>query len=465
MRGLYLAVLLSVGCASGDAGAGHALAQPDENAASAVDRSSAHRSVDTDAHSVRTQASPERTSRATLASVGDVLPHLMVKAAARARRGRDANGADANNKGYGAVFASLRGFVDRYDIASFNMESPVVSEPLLGHARMRFFADPSMPKALSQVGFDVAVCANNHAFDQGGEGLIETYGQLRAAGLRTAGCGPSLAASSEPVILDVNGIRIAVLSFSRVMNANNPRRRQHPDWAQVLFWYDEAPIGHEVLAAIRAVRARGDVDAIVVNAHWDREYAPTPLDRTREVAAILIAEGVDLVVGHHPHVLEPAEWMTGPNGKRAAVIYSLGNFVSEMCASRNPLDLCDRRLSAVSVATFAKTDGRTELEAVEFEPAWMDHRVACPGEDDPRTGCVRPVIVREELARVERAIAEHGASEALEREREGYRLRLEVIRRFMGPHARGSAPNSPYGGVDPRIVSRSRHGPARPFRD
>lgn len=411
------------------------------------------------------QEPAETTVRATLASVGDVLPHLMVKAAARARARRGEDGADRNHRGYDDVFASLREGLARYDLASFNMESPVVREPLLPPMRMRFFADPAIPQALHDAGFDVAVCSNNHAFDQGGPGMVESHGHLRAAGLHTAGCGATLADARAPVIETVNGIRIAILSFTRVMNANNPARRAHPEWPQALFWYDEEPRGREVLEAIREVRRRDDVDVVVVNAHWDREYAPTPLERTRELAAILVAEGVDLIVGHHPHVLEPAEWMSGPDGRRSAVIYSLGNFVHEMCANRNPRDLCDRRLSAIAVATFAKTGGRAGLEDLGFEPAWMDHAAACPGEVDPPTRCVRPVIVRDELARIDRAIAASGTTPELAAEREGYALRDAVIRRFMGPHAQGASPTTPYVDVDRAIVSRSRHGPRRPFRD
>jgi len=97
----------------------------------------------------------------------------------------------------------------------------------------------------------------------------------------------------------------------------------------------------------------------------------------------------------------------------------------------------------------------------------MDHRAGCPGETDPPTRCVRPVVVSVELGRLDRAIAAQGddEDEALVRERDGYRLRDRVIRAFMGPHARGASPTTPYVDVDAAIVSRSRHGPRRPFRD
>lgn len=406
--------------------------------------------------------------RATLGSVGDVLPHLMVKGAARARARRGEDGSDLNHRGYADVMSALAHTVTRYDIASFNMEAPVADENLLPHVRLRFHADRPMPRALFDVGFDVAVCANNHAFDQGNDGVLQSVRNLRASGLKTVGCGGTQAEAAEPLIVEANGIRIAILSFARILNAYNPARRTRPQDPQVLFWYADDPTGSEVLEAVRSTRARDDVDIVVVNAHWDREYVPTPAATTRQLARQLIDAGVDLIVGHHPHILQPAEWMTASDGRRAAVIYSHGNFVSEMCAGRAPLDMCDRRLSAISVATFEKRgDARAVLADLTFEPAWMDFRALCPGETEARTGCVRPVIVSEEITRLEQAVSVAGASvpESLALELRGFILRRDAILRFMGPHPEGQSPSSPYIGVDPSVVASSTHGPRRPFRD
>lgn len=399
--------------------------------------------------------------RITLAAVGDVLPHLMVKGAARARARRGPGGEDLNHAGFDAIVAGLEQTIEPFDLATFNMEAPVVPDRMLPHSRLRFFAPPGLPAALAGVGFDVAMCANNHAYDQGEEGLLISLGNLRAAGLDAVGCGPDLGAAGAPVVLERGGVRVAILSFAAIMNAYNPARRTHPAWPQVLFWYRDEPAGREVLEAVRAARARSDVDVVVVNAHWDREYDPQPLPFTRGIARQLVEAGADLVIGHHPHVLQPGEWMPGRAGRRAAVVYSLGNFISEMCASRAPFDLCDRRLSAIAVATL---DAREGLVDLRFEAAFMDHRAACPGEASAPSGCVRVVATareRDRLAAERDAAPDQATRESLDREVQGYALRDEVIRRFMGPHPEGTSPASPYVGVDPAIVARSRHGRPR----
>lgn len=456
---LLVACLSSVGCG------GERRAVPQAHAQSQL-RAQAHSSSPANS-APRDGGMGARTSepvvhRATLASVGDVLPHLMVKGAARSRARRGDDGRDANHRGFDDVVRSLRGALDAYDLASFNMESPVVREPLLPHMKMRFFADPALPAALRDVGFDVAICANNHAFDQGAAGLVESYGHLRELGLGTAGCGPDLATASEPLIREVSGIRIAIVSFARILNGYNPARREHPEWPQILFWYadgEPARQGAEVLDAVRRTRARGDVDVVVVDAHWDREYQPQPLPETRHIGRMLVDAGADLVVGHHPHVLQPAEWVTAADGRRAAVIYSHGNFIHEMCAGRAPLDLCDRRLSAISVATFEKREGeRARLAELVFEPAWMDHRAVCPDESEARSACVRPVLVERELERIDHDLLSADASRAAELrlERRGYEVRRDVIRRFMGPHEEGQLPRTTLSGSEHEVRGRGR---------
>ena len=356
---------------------------------------------------------------------------------------RNADGSDANNEGYNAIFGSLHGLLDGYDVATYNMETPVTREDYLPPAFKRFRALPGMPRALHAAGFDVAVCANNHALDQGRDGLRESIANLRDAGLRTVGCGASFAEASAPVIVEANGIRIGILAFARISNAYNPADRARPAIPQVLFWYAFDDEGSEVLDAVRALRASGDVDVVVVNAHWDREYASYPLASTRAIARAVVDAGADLVIGHHPHVLQPAEWTTASDGRRAAVVYSLGNFLSDMCASLSPHSTCDRRLSAMAVATFGKgPDGRGALDGLAIVPAWTAHGSHCPGEPEPTYHCVRPVLVPSELdaLRGRASASEDPASPALLATIAGYeRSRDAMIRAFMGPHPSGEA--------------------------
>lgn len=377
---------------------------------------------------------PRRASsgeaRVTLAAIGDVLPHKRVKRTARIRA--RAGGPGAEHMGFSAIFGGLRETIAPFDVATFNMETPVTEGEYKPPMRLRFWTPPGMPQALEAAGFDVAICANNHQLDQGRDAIAESIRHLRAARLGTAGCGTTLAAASEPLIVERGGLRIGILAFSRILNGYDPRIRDMPSVPQILFWYDFGDEGREVLEAVRALRARADVDVVVVNAHWDREYVTTPLAATRSIARQVIDAGADLIIGHHPHVLQPAERMRAADGRRAAVVYSLGNFISDMCPGRSPGGLCERRLGAIAVATFVRlTDGRAGLADLTFEPTWTEHRDGCADDDPVVDHCVLPLVLSRTIAQLR---ARPSPTEDDLARLAGYERRHAHILRHMGPH-------------------------------
>ena len=380
----------------------------------------------------RAPARPASRAIVRMAAIGDVLPHKRVKRTARLRA-RSEGGRDVNHMGFDAIFGELRATITPFDIATYNMETPVTREAYRPHIPLRFWTPPGMPQALEAVGFDVAVCANNHQLDQGRDVIGESIAHMRDARLLTVGCGKTLAEAATPVIIERNGIRVGILAFSRLLNAYDPRVRDQPGIPQILFWYDFGDEGREVLDAVRALRARDDVDVVVVNAHWDREYITTPHAITRGIARQVIDAGADLIIGHHPHVLQPAERMTAADGRRAAVVYSLGNFISDMCPGRSPSDVCERRLGAIAIATFARDPGeRAALSDLGFSATWTEHRDGCSDSDPEVDHCVLPIVIDAELARL-RAMPPP-VSEDVQARIDGYERRRTRILRHMGPH-------------------------------
>lgn len=169
-------------------------------------------------------------------------------------------------------------------------------------------------------GFDLLSLANNHSLDQGPDGLAETATRLLQAGITPVGAGPGEDAY-RPIIRQVNGIRLAFLAFNAV---SQPESSQQPaanvteatDWRRAE--WDEA----RATAAVAA--ARQEADVVLVSIHWGYEYE-LQADPSQETAAhALFAAGADLVIGHHPHVVQPL-FVDHSAGKLVA--YSLGNFV------------------------------------------------------------------------------------------------------------------------------------------
>lgn len=251
-------------------------------------------------------SAPPDETRVELVAVGDILMHQDVKASASAAPG-----------GLLDLWSEVAPELKKADIAFANLETPIAPTSGRPGRPMVFNAPAELPAALKASGFTLVSTANNHAYDQGPKGLQETLDRLKEAGLPAIGSGPDKAQADTPLILEVKGLRIAFLAFTDVFNMNLNARTDRP-WVRSL----------DPAEAARAVReARMKADAVVVSVHWGAEYVHTPLARQRAVAQALTEAGADLILGHHPHVLQPVEVLEAA-GRRTVVAFSLGNFVS-----------------------------------------------------------------------------------------------------------------------------------------
>ena len=176
-------------------------------------------------------------------------------------------------------------------------------------------------------GFDIITVATNHAKDCGARGwncddraLRDTLRHLSEAGLRPVGGGENLSAALAPVTVEVQGVRFAFIGVTAV-GSETWAREDRPG---------TAPLSDEMLPLVTAAitAARGQADVVIVLPQWGVEYTPRPVDDQLRWAAALIEAGADLVIGNHPHVVEPVEVFPPAAGRRGGVVaYALGNFV------------------------------------------------------------------------------------------------------------------------------------------
>jgi hypothetical protein len=199
------------------------------------------------------------------------------------------------------------------DLRLGNLESPITAAPRGCASKLALRAAPGAAEALRAAGFDCLTLANNHMMDYGPLGLFDTRAALDAAGIAHVGAGRDAPAASEAAVLRRRGQTVGVLGFCDV-------RQRSP-----LYAGPSAPgvAAFEIGQAVRAIRElRPRVDWLVVQIHWGVEMSRLPAPRQREWACRMAAAGADLILGHHPHVLQPAETAAG-----APVLYSLGNFL------------------------------------------------------------------------------------------------------------------------------------------
>jgi poly-gamma-glutamate synthesis protein (capsule biosynthesis protein) len=244
-------------------------------------------------------AAPEKRER-TLLFVGDVM--LARAVGARMKTENDWN----------LPFEGIADTLRSADFRFCNLECPISDRGHNLHHLYSFRADPRALGGLEAAGFDVVSQANNHAYDWGPEALLDSLERLRAAGIRPVGAGQNSLAAHYPVLVSVGGLRLAFLAYVDVDPKQAAAGVDRPGVA----WLDPA----QVLADIRFARPLADL--IIVCPHWGVEYALKPAPDQVELAHQMIDAGADLVVGSHPHVVQPLEtyhdhW----------IAYSLGNFI------------------------------------------------------------------------------------------------------------------------------------------
>ncbi|NNJ11895.1 hypothetical protein EKD04_016300 [Chloroflexales bacterium ZM16-3] len=289
-----------------------------------------------------TSCAPAPTSQAELPGWGEVYrragwaggPALDLRAVGDVMLARHV-GEQVARDGPGAPFSLMGDLLDG-DLALGNLESPLTDRrDAVRPGPYRLLADPALAPTLSTVGFDALGLANNHGLDGGPAGLADSLAALRAAGLTPLGAGDSQAAALTPTMLDIGGMRVALLALNDVLDPADGEASLAPADGQT--WQNpdflgcgepcpagRAWLGPKALEAVAAARARAD--AVTVLIHWGVEYAGEPSARQRAWAGRLVAAGADLVIGAHPHVVQPTELVTA-GGRVGLVAYSLGNFV------------------------------------------------------------------------------------------------------------------------------------------
>lgn len=341
---------------------------------------------------------PPTPATVTLVAVGDILMHTDVKQAA------------VHQGGFEHLWEDVTPLFQTADIVFGNLETPIA--PIIGEPGKPYLfnAPADLPDALRRSGFQVLATANNHAYDQGARGLLETQSRLEVAGLLSIGSGRDEALAAAPRYLERQGIRFAFLAWTDLLNQALNVEGRGP-WVNRL----------EESRAIEAVReARRQSDVVVVSLHWGNEDQHSPTARQREVAAKLLEAGADLIIGHHPHVLQPLERLEA-GGRSVAVAYSLGNFISNQNrvyqSSAMPASAGDERDGAALVATFTRREGGpVELSDVGYTPLWTENNW-----HDMRSGKASLRDIR--VVRLD----------APDRAMEPWTQRRERIRGIMGP--------------------------------
>jgi poly-gamma-glutamate synthesis protein (capsule biosynthesis protein) len=221
---------------------------------------------------------------------------------------------------YDEYFAAIKPYIENADYAVVNLETPLGGKPYTGYPC--FSAPESYLTALTDAGFDLMLAANNHTLDRRDKGVLQTISQFEKQETDFIGIYRNAEHRSThlPFIKNINGINIAFLNYTYGTNGITIQGNV------VVDYIDKDIIKKDIANA----RKKG-AELIAVCVHWGNEYQLLPHSSQKELADFLCKQGVDLIIGGHPHVIQPMEMRYNElTQKNTLLVYSLGNFISNM---------------------------------------------------------------------------------------------------------------------------------------
>jgi poly-gamma-glutamate capsule biosynthesis protein CapA/YwtB (metallophosphatase superfamily) len=318
-----------------------------------------------------------------IAAVGDVMmPGSIQKAVSK------------HEKNYDILFEKIVADLADADITFANLETPV-DHTAAAAGYPAFNARPELLSALKKAGIDIVSLANNHALDAGADGLLRTLQNTEAAGIVVVGAGRTRGESPAPAYLSSQGVITAFLAYTYGTNRGLPKKRKSPPAVNIL-----RPGSREDLnaAIIQVKQARSHADLVAVSLHWGDEYASVPTPWQKQAAIELVEAGADIILGHHPHVLQPIESYTTKDGRNTVIAYSLGNFTSSQnygVSFKNKTHARALRGDGVILTIYAeKEQGKTTIVRSAVQPIWsLREKVGA-------TTVFRPVCLSREIEKL-----------------------------------------------------------------
>lgn len=360
---------------------------------------------------------------ARISFAGDIIMHIPVKTSAHSHSMVDVKTKTSlNNNGYDYLYCQIRDTVKKSDIAVGNMEFPV-SPPFESKPKI-FNSSPDAIRGMKQAGFNMVTIANNHILDQGDRGVVSTMRFLRENKVDYIGVGADEAAARAGIVKTVHGIRIGFIAYTGCLNYPKPKKlsEYHLNWL-----YDREGLRRD----IEDIKKR--CDYLVMIAHTGVEYMTMPQYRDVELFKHCINWGVDLVIGHHSHLLQPMEKVTADDGRECHIFYSLGNFISNQSSGAGsyfdgaPLTTRD----SVIVNCFLKRSGKNTRPAVRFNvvPVYTKNFI----EKGTNLRVVQTVSISSEIQDLKKGLTRADAKEKVDIERQLQNLyqKLKAIRRAL----------------------------------
>ncbi|MBR6708696.1 MAG: CapA family protein [Clostridia bacterium] len=303
---------------------------------------------------------PDEIVRVSFAAIGDNLVHPCIYIDAR-------NRAVAGGRAYNfkPPYADIQPIIAAADFAFINQETPMAGEQFGYSGYPRFNSPQDLGRDLVELGFDIIGMANNHMLDKGEAGYAGTVNFIKTLNATFIGAYENVDDYNNIRIVEKDGFTIALLAYTQHTNyINLPAgsslyvpylRTEREGFSKEIVQKDDEELARQIKAAKELA------DAVIVSVHWGTENVHTPdADQVRR-AQLMADLGVNVILGHHSHTLQPIVELTGKDGNKTLCIYSLGNIISAMEYAKN-------MLGGIFQFELVSTNGVITFENVSLTP-------------------------------------------------------------------------------------------------
>jgi poly-gamma-glutamate capsule biosynthesis protein CapA/YwtB (metallophosphatase superfamily) len=293
----------------------------------------------------------EMTTQLSLGAIGDILIHDWVYEDAQSSSGYD----------FKPMFKHVKGKLQKPDLLLANQET-VLGGVEMGLTSYPTFNSPQeVGDALIDAGVDIVSTANNHSLDKGEKGILRSIEYYEKVGLPYVGFFKDKEDQEKLRILHKNGVKLAFLSYS--YGTNGIPVPKGKDFLVNLI--DQEKMKTEIH------KAKALADVVVMSIHWGNEYQRIPTEEQQLLGQFLVDEGVDIIFGHHPHVLQPMQMVKTKDQRNAFIVYSLGNFISGQMRDYKDIG----GLATIKITKKVSPKGTDiELSNPEFSPTYVSNK-------------------------------------------------------------------------------------------
>ncbi len=274
------------------------------------------------------------------------------------------------------MYQGIASLIKSADIAFVNHEAPIANTGISGYPN--FNAPSESGDALVDIGFNVVNIANNHMYDvdHKATGYSDTIDYWKSKDVLMIGGYENQEDYDTPRILNVEGVNIAFLSYTDFVNPPCKMNSKSVNKGYI------SPIAKDSVMIKHIEKAKEKADLVFVSIHWGAENVFTASAEQKRVAKLLADNGVDVIIGHHSHTVQPVEWIKGKNGNNTLCIYSLGNLISGMLSSKN-------MVGGLMTFDIVKENGEISIENPIYEPIVCHYEIDDFSKKDPEGNPVR----------------------------------------------------------------------------